>query len=321
MGQAASKAKEAAKRAASDPRVSQAIQAQQTRAAAESQWKRTASAANKPGGRGEYSPTRGHNQSSATATTTSETMPEMPADLIKFLNDAGPLKRTVDKELTSSKVYDALVTDETTREEHTRQANVRVRRRMPIVTYKDHDNLMKNDERRSKRHMDATSAAALTDDDDNDYVDDGTMTTRTTNFSTRDRSATTNTEFGLDRMEMFQLALKLKQYKVNSPEWREEVENEFKQIRRKKTLSSKGDNTKDFGQLKDFALFENSMRYIGVPVLMKDTDNDIIGVPAEKEDDFRFSQGLKEVNEEKVIFVMKAEGQKDAKESSSSSMQ
>lgn len=316
MGQAASKAKEAAKRAASDPRVSRAIQAQQTRAAAESQWKRTASAANKSGD-GEYSPTRGHNnQPSAT-----ETMPEMPADLIKFLNDAGPLKRTVDKELTSSKVYDALVTDETTREAHTRQANVRVRRRMPIVTYKDHDNLMKNDERRSKRHMDATSAAALTDDDDYSFVDDGTMTTRTTNFSTRDRSATTNAEFGLDRMEMFQLALKLKQYKVNSPEWREEVENEFKQIRRKKTLSSKGDNTKDFGQLKDFALFENSMRYIGVPVLMKDTDNDIIGVPAEKVDDFRFSQGLKEVNEEKVIFVMKAEGQKDAEESSSSSMQ
>src|SRR5210317_569172 len=100
MGQAASKAKEAAKRAASDPRFSQAIQAQQTRAAAESQWKRKASAANKPGG--EYSPTRGHNNqpSTSTATTTTETMPEMPADLIKFLNDAGPLKRTVDKELT-----------------------------------------------------------------------------------------------------------------------------------------------------------------------------------------------------------------------------
>ncbi|EJK60833.1 hypothetical protein THAOC_18753, partial [Thalassiosira oceanica] len=35
-------------------------------------------------------------------------VPEMPDDLIKFLNDAGPLERQVDKELTSSKVYETL---------------------------------------------------------------------------------------------------------------------------------------------------------------------------------------------------------------------
>lgn len=290
MGQAASKAKEAAIKAAKDPRVTKAIQTQHTKNAAEAQWKRTSSA-----NTDEYSPTRGHNQS--TTTTGNETMPEMPPDLIQFLNDAGPLQRTVDKELTSTKVYDALVTDETTREEHTKQANLRVRRRMPIVSYKDHDDLIQSDEQMN----DSIGG------DDDDAVNDGTMTTRTTNFSTRDRS-TNVVDFGLDRMELFQMALKLKELKVNSKEWKEEVENEFQKIRRKKVLSSKGD-VKDFGKLKDYALFENAMRYIGVPVLMKDEEDDIVGVKQNKVKDLRYS-GMKEVPEEKVIFVMKAEGLK-----------
>ena len=294
MGQAASKAKEAAIKAAKDPRVTKAIQTQRTKNAAEAQWKRTSSAnANTD----EYSPTRGHNKSS---TATNEKMPEMPPDLIKFLNDAGPLQRTVDKELTSTKVYDALVTDENTREEHTKQANLRVRRRMPIVSYKDHDDLIQSDEQMNDK---------IGEDTDND----GTMTTRTTNFSTRDRS-TNVVDFGLDRMEMFQMALKLKELKVNSKEWKEEVESEFQKIRRKKILSSKGD-VKDFGKLKDYALFENAMRYIGVPVLMKDEEDDIIGVKQNKVNDLRYS-GMKEVPEEKVIFVMKAEGQKEESVSS-----
>jgi len=298
MGQAASKAKEAATRAAKDPRLSKAIQTQQTKAAAESQWKQTTSSSTtQEYSGGEYSPTRGHNHP---PTRSNEKMPEMPPDLIKFLNDAGPLQRTVDKELTSTKVYDALVTDETTREEHTKQANLRVRRRMPIVSYKDHDDLIKNDERRNSKIL------------EEDVVDDGTMTTRTTNFSTRDRSKNV-VDFGLDRMEMFRLALKLKELKVNSAEWKEEVESEFKQIRRKKILSSKGD-MKDFGQLKDFALFENAMQFIGVPVLMKDAEDDIIGVKSGKVEDLKFS-GMKEVPEEKVIFVMKAEGKKESNSS------
>ena len=306
MGHASSKAKEVANRttasAAAVSRVSQAIQAQRTIGEAEIHSKRSGDSSS-----GEYSPTRGHNQQhNNTTITTGEKIPEMPPELIKFLNDAGPLKRTVDKELTSSKVYDALVADEKTREEHTRQANLRVRRKMPLVSYNDHDKLIRNDERRNNKYMDAAPAV-----DEECDGDDGTMTTRTTNFSTRDISASTKSDFGLDRMEIFQLALKLKEIKVNSSKWKEELENEFKQIRRKKMLSSKGD-TKDFGQLKDFALFENSMRYIGVPVLMKDTEDDIVGVPSHKVEDLRFS-GLKEVPDEKVIFVMKAEGQKEAK--------
>jgi len=171
---------------------------------------------------------------------------------------------------------------------------------MPIVSYRDHDDLIKIDERRNN---------SMGEEEE----DDGTMVTRTTNFSTRERS-TNVMEFGLDRMEMFRLALKLRELKMNSVEWKEEVEKEFQQIRRKKILSSKGENVKDFGQLKDFALFENSMRFIGVPVLMKDEEDDILGVKSGRVEDLRFSN-LKEVAEEKAIFVMKAEGRKESNSS------
>mmetsp|Transcript_18920 Transcript_18920/g.29610 ORF Transcript_18920/g.29610 Transcript_18920/m.29610 type:complete len:314 (+) Transcript_18920:108-1049(+) len=311
MGQAVSKAKEAAIKASKDPRISKTIQKNQRlkKSAAESQWKQTATTSNNTleytGG--EYSPTRGQNHyNNPSNTTNNEEMPEMPPDLIQFLNDAGPLQRTIDKELTSTKVYDALVTDESVSEEHTKQANLRVRRRMPIVSYRDHDDLIRNDEWRNGK---------IGEEDVDDVVDDGTMVTRTTNFSTRDRSKN-GVDFGLDRMEMFRLALKLRELKVNSVEWKEEVEKEFQQIRRKKILSRKGGDMKDFGQLKDFALFENSMRFIGVPVLMKDEEDDILGVKAGKVEDLRFSN-LKEVPEEKAIFVMKAEGKKESSSSTS----
>jgi hypothetical protein len=294
MGQAASKAKEAAIRAAKEPqKLSKAIQTQRTRSAAESQWKKQTSSTSSST-TGEYSPTRGHNNHSS-PTPSTEKMPEMPPDLLQFLNDAGPLRRTIDKDRTSSKVYDALLTNEQKiQEEHMKQANLRVRRRMPIVSYRDHDELIQNDDEWRNKKIDG------------EEVEDGTMVTRTTNFSTRERSKDV-VEFGLTRMELFQLALKLKELKVNSAEWKEEVEKEFQQIRRRKILSSKGgNNVKDFGQLKDFVLFENAMRFIGVPVLMKDEEGDLIGVKEGKVEDLRFSN-LKEVPEEKAIFVMKAE--------------
>ena len=134
MGQAASKAKEAAINAAKEPqKLSKAIQTQRTRSAAESQWKKQTSSATSTttSSTGEYSPTRGNNHHSPSTTT--EKMPEMPPDLIQFLNDAGPLQRTIDKDRTSSKVYDALLTNEQKiQDEHMKQANLRVRRRMPI---------------------------------------------------------------------------------------------------------------------------------------------------------------------------------------------
>jgi hypothetical protein len=51
---------------------------------------------------------------------------------------------------------------------------------------------------------------------------------------------------------------------------------------------------------------EDSLRYIGVPVLMKDTDGDIIGTWGYKVNDLRFS-GLGVAKEGSVEFVLLGE--------------
>ncbi|KAL7538001.1 hypothetical protein ACHAXR_008210 [Thalassiosira sp. AJA248-18] len=278
MGQAASKATEAAKRAA--PRISQTIQSQRTRTAAEAEWKRSPAAS----GGGEYSPTRGHQHQADTdaaiaAAASSEgggsaaaTTPEMPPDLIKFLNDAGPLQRSVDKEMTSAKVYDSLLADEKAEDEQAKQANVRVRRKMPIMSeYKD-------------------SA--------NDY--DGTMTERSTNFSTKDRTVGP-TRLGVTRADLFRLSDEVKGLKVDSPEWKKRIETEYKEMAK---IAGK---SKNFDQLQDLALFENSLRYIGVPVSMIDTEGDIIGTWHHKAEEMKHSSGLKVVPERSIQFVMQSE--------------
>lgn len=200
-------------------------------------------------------------------------MPEMPPDLIKFLNDAGPLQRTLDKELTSKKVYDSLVKDEHAREEQAKQANSRVRRKMPIMaSFGD----------------DATEG-------------DGTMVERTTNFSTTDRSAVPK-GLVVTREDLFRLSDKVKGLRVDTPEWKKMMQHEYEGI------ATNASKTKNFDQLKDMALFQNSLRYIGVPVLMKDTDGDIIGMWRHKSDDMKVSLGLKPIPERSLQFVMLNEG-------------
>mmetsp|Transcript_1583 Transcript_1583/g.2942 ORF Transcript_1583/g.2942 Transcript_1583/m.2942 type:complete len:215 (-) Transcript_1583:75-719(-) len=204
-------------------------------------------------------------------------MPEMPPDLIKFLNDAGPLQRTVDKELTSSKVYDALVKDESAREAQAKEANKRVRRKMPIMSSFDGK-----------------------EDGDNDAGEnDGTMTERTTNFSTTDLSKRAHTKgLGVMREDLFRLSGRVEGLKVDTPEWKKAMENEYRGI-------AKGaSGTKNFDQLKDKTLFENSLRFIGVPVLMKDTEGDIIGLWRHKSDDMELGSGLVHVPERSIRFVM-----------------
>jgi len=214
-------------------------------------------------------------------------MPEMPPDLIKFLNDAGPLQRTVDKELTSSKVYDALVKDENVREEQAKEANKRVRRRMPIMS--SHDG-------KEDGYNDAGE-------------NDGTMTERTTNFSTTDLSKGAHMKgLRVAREDLFRLSVRLDGLKVDTPDWKKVMEDEYKGI-------AKGaSETKNFDQLKDKTLFENSLRFIGVPVLMKDTEGDIIGLWRHKSDDMELGSGLVPVPERSIRFVMLSE-ENAAKES------
>mmetsp|Transcript_39062 Transcript_39062/g.66605 ORF Transcript_39062/g.66605 Transcript_39062/m.66605 type:complete len:317 (+) Transcript_39062:42-992(+) len=292
MGQSASKATtEAAKRSA--PRLSQAVQTQSTRSAAEAEWRRSsaAAAASSSGSASAImGSTSGSSRSNANNINSSRsiipedeafsTVPEMPPDLLQFLQDVGPLERTVDRELTSARVYDTLMKDEKAREEQAREANQRVRRKMPIM-----------------------SGVA--------EGDDGTMTERTTNFSTRERSSDSTSSvgnsrsLGLTREDLFRLMEKMKGLEVDGPEWKRELEQEYY----KGMAENAKKKPKNFDQLKDVALFENSLKYIGVPVLMKDMDGDIIGTWRHKSEDMQHSLSLKVVRERSVQFVMLNEGE------------
>lgn len=320
MGQAASKASkatEAAKRAAA-PHISQTIKTNQTRAAAEAEWNRfTAEAAaastSKNHSVGEYSPTRGMTTGGGAGGDDDDAptnMPEMPPDLIQFLNDAGPLQRTVDKDLTSSKVYDALVSDENAREEQAKQANLRVRRKMPIVSHAGHD---------------AEQQPLLHDVNKNsdNIMNDGTMTERTTNFSTRDRSSEHSKRLGITREELFQLSKRVRGMEVDSNEWKGFIESEYGRIANGNdgaSLSSTSGKQempkkKNFDQLQDMILFENSLKYIGVPELMVDADGDLIGTWHHRADEMKHSSGLKIVPEGSAVFIMESEGSAVSKES------
>ena len=145
----------------------------------------------------------------------------MPADLINCLNDAGPLERTIDKELTPSNVYDILVKDKKARDEQVKEVNLGVRRKMPIV--------------------------ALFGDDP--QATDGSMMERSTTFSTRDRSAIL-TRLDITREDLFRLSDRVNGLKSEGPEWKKLMEAEYASIKKN------GSKSKNFEELKDFALFE-----------------------------------------------------------------
>ena len=219
---------------------------------------------------------------------------EMPPDLLKFLNDAGPITRTVDKQLTSARVYDIIAQDEKVLNEHARQANTRVRRRMPILS------------------SPSSSSRNGELDDDND---DGNMTERTTNFSTTKRSANQYSNDNLDvtRDDIFDLSTKLRGMIVDTPEWKKMIGDHYNVIAKKyNSALISTTTTKGFDQLRDLTLLENSARYIGVPVLMQDIEGDIIGMWHHKVEDMKHSSGLKEVRENSIQFVMQNEGGDDA---------
>ena len=283
MGQAASKATEAVKRATTDTAPRFISKSQRTRAVAEAEWRRSSDAAPSS------SITNQKQQDGV------EVMPEMPPDLIKFLNDAGPLQRTIDKELTSPKVYDSLIGDDKARDEQRRQANKRVRRKMPIIT---------------SPHLKEGGSD----------VNDGTMVERSTNFSTTDRTKSSMMassgmpqRLSITREDIFKTSTTLQSLQIDTPQWKKVIDTKYNELMMLSSNNGNDDpkigpkNNKSFNTLKDLHLFENTMRYVGVPVIMKDSDGDIIGVWEKKVEDVKHSNGLKIVNEGSVEFVMKNE--------------
>ena len=162
--------------------------------------------------------------------------------------------------------------------------------------------------------------SAIQDDNSNGVVNDGTMVERTTNFSTTDRStrlqldSTQNYRLSITREDLFDISEKLNGIKVDTPQWKEIIEEQYDAIannnnnnnNNNKIVSDNG-KEKTFNQLKDITLFENSMKHIGIPVIMKDNEGDIIGVWSSTVEDVKHSSGLKVLPERSIEFIMKQE--------------
>ena len=94
---------------------------------------------------------------------------------------------------------------------------------------------------------------------------------------------------------------------AGSPEWKGAVDDEYERITAKDE-EKYSKRSKTFDELRDAALFVDCLKYIGVPVIMKDGEGDIIGLWHHKADHMRHSSGLKVVSEGSVQFVMRNEG-------------
>ena len=153
----------------------------------------------------------------------------------------------------------------------------------------------------------------------NDYIDDGTTTTRTTNFSTVDRSDL-RMGFGVTREDLFRIASKNIPFHDDATnddsQWKMEMKKEFQTIvsaaRGEEGTTSTNEFKSDAQEEEDLALLENSLKYIGVPVLMKDADGDILGTWAHKADEMRFS-GLKIVPEGSLQFAFERESKSSSR--------
>jgi len=199
---------------------------------------------------------------------------EMPEDLIKFLNDAGPLERKVDKNMTSSKVYESLQEEDQQRRHDLENATQRKRRTMPMME----DGNPEGDKLVDKM--------------------DGMTVERTTNFSKAVKEER-DTDLKFEDSGVFDLLDKLKTRHINGNEYINEKFGE------KVILSEEERN-------RNVTLLEDMVKYTGIPVLMNDTDKSLVGVWTDKveslkllklrlaPDDVRLALRINTTNEELI---------------------
>lgn len=196
-----------------------------------------------------------------------DTPEEMPEDLLKFLND-NPLEKTVDRELTSPKVYDSLTEGEADKrqkdnQKQKRTARTRTRRTMPLAESMIED---------------------LPDDVPSDIAG-ATGVQRTTNFSTAEEDEEDDLDRAL-RMTDKDLAALLRRYgctegKDNDVATSTTTSLESKQKDAQAYLADvippdiAGDDDR---LVQHTTLVANAMLFNGMPTLLKDVDSDFVGV-------------------------------------------
>ncbi len=170
--------------------------------------------------------------------------------MINFLNEAGPLKRVVDKSLTSPKVYDVLKQEEDTdlQKLRTDEAKLRKRRQMSLVQDETNDGTV----------------------DENNAM----STTRTTNFSTTQISKDINTVQFTD----FELCCMFDKHASN-------MNNTNFALDLLKEQEFNGDEQKKEQYLN---LITNAINFTENPTLMIDVDKSVIGARSDKIEHLKF---------------------------------
>jgi hypothetical protein len=190
---------------------------------------------------------------------------ELPEDLIKFLNDAGPLEKKVDKDLTSPKVYESLL-DEQEQMRQQQQSRQRRRRMMPMIS-SEGDAVDTHSEGKEENDM------------------DGTMVSKTTNFSTK-KIDEGRPGIHLEDDEIFSL---LSDYQ------KEEISAESFIDKRLSDVENGSNAMSDEEKREYIELVNNMLQYTGVPLLMQDTDKSYVGAWNSKVEDLKLA-GVRPVN-------------------------
>lgn len=186
---------------------------------------------------------------------------EMPADLLRFIQDVGPAKKVVDEDLTSPRLLDEANKDELAKGESARKASRRRRVHMPLVS-------------------------GLGDGTGTDDGDEALMTQKNTNFAGQHdsmegeeassrgvaNSAATDKEFSLDVVQFYELL----QPSEDAKEISQKVD-EFYQ----KLVEARSDSQVEWTEVErdeQKKLLLQTLQVLEVPTLRMDNDDNILGL-------------------------------------------
>lgn len=227
---------------------------------------------------------------------------DMPDDLIQFLNDAGPLKKQIDKDFTSPKVYESLLEEDEQRKQQKQQDSRKTRRIMPMVGDDDDDDVNNNNNSGFGDGTITEEEAALGLE-----KKDGTMVSRTTNFSNARTSQDDNEpQLRLDDEEMFRLLSDLQADQMTADQYIESVTSTVTKENAKKisasASTSKSALTKEQEQMMEdnLNLIRNMKEYSAIPVLMQDTDKTYVGAWKDNLEDLKL-MGVRIMAKDNVI--------------------
>jgi len=196
------------------------------------------------------------------STSTADT--EMPPELIKFLQDVGPLERTVNPEMTSKRVR-----------EHEEELN----------------ELMQKSQAAQRKQTSMPLVQGITGDD-------SFTSTKTTSFSTDTPLAEDEDDLGMTDLEIYKL---LKRQQTSKDDVEKLVNDIYQeQIRERSDTSTLVDDDERRAHLE---LTRSTLQHIDIPLIYKDTDDSYVGAWPDQVLDME-RQKLRPMDETQVKLVV-----------------